>query len=136
MPVGQKLVEPLPLFSKMVIEEPTGRFRGFESANLKIGKVMEVGPHPNAEKLLVLKVDIGKEIQLVAGLKAYYPGEELKGKQIVVVTNLQPAKLRGVESQGMLLAAEAGGKVKVLTPAGEATPGDAVNSGLAQAPRR
>jgi len=132
MPVGQKLAEPLPLFSKMVIEAPSDRFKSFESTNLKIGKILEVSPHPNAEKLLVLKVDIGREIQLVAGLKAYYPDEELKGKMIVVITNLQPAKLRGVESQGMLLAAEAGGKVKVLTPAGEATPGDAVNSGLAQ----
>lgn len=132
LPEGQKLIEPMPLFSKMVIDAPTDRFKGLGIANLKIGKVLEVSPHPNAEKLLVLKVDIGKEIQLVAGLKAYYPGEELKGKKIVVITNLQPAKLRGVESQGMLLAAEADGKVKVLTPAGEAAPGDAVNSGLAQ----
>ena len=132
MPTGQKLIEPMPLFSKMMIEVPTDRFKGLGIANLKIGKVLEVSPHPNAEKLLVLKVDIGKEIQLVAGLKAYYPGVELKGKDIVVITNLQPAKLRGVESQGMLLAAEAGEKVKVLTPAGEAAPGDAVNSGLAQ----
>jgi methionyl-tRNA synthetase len=132
LPFGQRLVEPRPLFSKMVIEEASGRFKGFEQVNLKIGKVLEVSPHPNAEKLLVLKVDIGKEIQLVAGLKAYYPGEELKGKMIVVITNLQPVKLRGVESQGMLLAAEANGKVKVLIPAGEAMPGEAVNSGLTQ----
>jgi methionyl-tRNA synthetase len=132
LPAGQRLVEPRPLFSKMVIGEPSGPFKGLEQVNLKVGKVLEVGRHPNAEKLLVLKVDIGKDIQLVAGLKAHYPGEELKGKMIVVITNLQPAKLRGVESQGMLLAAEAGGRVKVLTPAGDATPGDAVNSGLAQ----
>jgi methionyl-tRNA synthetase len=132
LPAGQRLVEPRPLFSKMVIEEPGDRFKGFETVNLKIGKILEVSQHPNAEKLLVLKVDIGKEIKLVAGLKAYYPGEELKGKSVVVITNLQHAKLRGVESEGMLLAAEAGGKVKVLTPAGEAAPGEAVNSGLAQ----
>ncbi len=132
LPTGQRLNEPRPLFSKMVIEEPGERFRGFEQVNLKVGRILEVGNHPNAEKLLVLRVDIGKEIQLVAGLKAYYPGEELKGKNVVVITNLQHAKLRGVESQGMLLAAEAGGRVKVLTPAGEAAPGDAVSSGLAQ----
>ena len=130
--VGQKLMEPKLLFNKMVLEKGDERFKGFETLNLRVGQVLEVKPHPNAEKLLVLEVDIGKRIQLVAGLKAHYPGEELKGKRIVVVTNLQPAKLRGVESQGMLLAAEHSGEVKVLTPAAEAAPGDLVNSGLAQ----
>jgi len=133
LPAKQKLLEPRPLFSKMVIEKGDERFRGFESVNLKVGEVMKVSPHPNAEKLLVLEVDIGKRIQLVAGLKAYYPGDSLKGKKVVVVTNLQHAKLRGVESQGMLLAAEHGEKVKVLTPAGKASPGDLVSSGLTPA---
>ena len=129
---GAALPEPKPLFSKMVIETKGNEFRAFETLNLKVGKVLDVKPHPNAEKLLVLDVDVGKRIQLVAGLRAHYPGEELKGKSIVVVTNLQPAKLRGVESMGMLLVAEAGGKVKVLVPAAEAAPGDPVSSGLPQ----
>jgi methionyl-tRNA synthetase len=129
---GQGLMEPKPLFNKMVIEKGDDRFKGFESLNLRIGQVLEVKPHPNAEKLLVLDVDVGKRIQLVAGLRAHYPEDALKGKWIVVVTNLQPAKLRGVESQGMLLAAEHAGIVKVLTPVGDAVPGDPVNSGLAQ----
>ncbi len=129
---GAALPEPRPLFSKMVIEKKGEEFKMLESLNLKVGRVLDVKPHPNAEKLLVLEVDIGKKMTLVAGLKAHYPGEELKGKMIVAITNLQHAKLRGVESMGMLLAAEAEGKVKVLTPAGEAEPGDPVDSGLPQ----
>jgi methionyl-tRNA synthetase len=127
---GQELVEPKPLYAKMSIEKGDERFRGFEALNLKVGEVVDVKPHPNAEKLMVLEVDIGKRIQIVAGLRHYYSEEALKGKKIVVVTNLQHAKLRGVESQGMLLAAEAGKMVKVLTPAGRTTPGDPVNSGM------
>ncbi|HXZ23797.1 MAG TPA: methionine--tRNA ligase [Methanomassiliicoccales archaeon] len=129
---GTALPEPKPLFNRMVVEKMDDVFKEFETLNLKVGKVLEVRPHPNAEKLLVIDVDIGTKIQLVAGLRAYYPGEELKGKSIVVVSNLQPAKLRGVESMGMLLAAESGGKVKVLTPSGASNPGDPVNSGMAQ----
>jgi methionyl-tRNA synthetase len=129
---GQMLMEPKPLFSKMIIEKGDDRFKGYETLNLKVGQVLDVKPHPNAEKLLVLDVDIGKKIQLVAGLRTYYPDDSLRGKRIVVVTNLQPAKLRGVESQGMLLAAEHSGKVKVLVPAGDSVPGDLVNSGLGQ----
>lgn len=129
---GQELVEPKPLYTKMSIEKGDERFKVFEALNLKVGEVVDVKPHPNAEKLMVLEVDIGKRIQIVAGLRHYYSEEALKGKKIVVVTNLQHAKLRGVESQGMLLAAEAGKRVKVLTPAGRTTPGDPVNSGLPQ----
>jgi methionyl-tRNA synthetase len=132
IPAKQRLVEPKPLFSKMALDKGDERFKGFESLNLKVGEIISVKPHPNAEKLMVLEVDIGKRIQLVAGLKNYYTEDDLKGKRIVVVTNLQHAKLRGVESQGMLLAAEAAGKVKVLTPAGKASPGDPVSSGLPQ----
>ncbi len=131
IPVNQKLVEPKPLFSKMAIEKGDERFRSFEALNLKVGEIVGVRQHPNAEKLLVLDIDIGRKIQLVAGLRHYYSEDALKGKRIVVVTNLQHAKLRGVESQGMLLAAEAGGMVKVLTPAGKTSPGDPVNSGMA-----
>jgi methionyl-tRNA synthetase len=67
---------------------------------------------------------------LVAGLKAYYSKEQLTGKMIVFISNLEPAKLRGVESQGMMLAAEMDGKVLVLTPSGDAEPGESVDSGM------
>ena len=81
-------------------------------------------PHPNADRLLVLRVDIaGEERQIVAGIRAHYAPETLVGRQVVVVANLEPAKLRGVESQGMLLAAADGDRVVLLRP------DDAVASG-------
>ena len=99
----------------------------FSKVELRIATVKAIEPHPNANKLLILKVDLGGEArQLVAGIKAHYTPEELVGKQIVVVTNLQPAKLRGVESQGMLLAASDGEKVVLLTPEKPVSPGSQV----------
>ncbi|RKX44762.1 MAG: methionine--tRNA ligase, partial [Thermotogae bacterium] len=83
----------------------------------RIGKIISVEDHPNADKLYVVKVDLGDEVrQLVAGLKAYYKKEELLNRYVAVITNLEPKKLRGVESQGMLLAADDGETVALLTP--------------------
>ena len=66
---------------------------------------------------MILKIDLGsEERQLVAGIRGHYTAEELIGKQIVVVANIQPAKLRGVESQGMLLAARDGEGIVILSP--------------------
>ena len=91
--------------------KPTGP----ASLDLRVAVVIEVKEHPQADKLYVLKIDLGSEQrQLCAGLKAYYPKEELLGKHLVVVTNLKPAKLRGELSQGMLLAADSGSMVGVL----------------------
>jgi methionyl-tRNA synthetase len=118
------------LFSKIVVERGDQVFGEFEKLNLKVGVIQAVNDHPNADKLLVMDVDIGKKIKLVAGLKAHYSKENLVGKKIVVVANLQPATLRGVESQGMLLAAEHNGKVLLMTPAGYAPAGEPVNSGM------
>ncbi len=84
--------------------------------NLKVAKIIEVKEHPNADKLYVLQIDLGNEKrQLVAGLKEHYSADELLNKIIVVITNLKYAKLRGVESQGMLLAGDDGTHVGVLT---------------------
>jgi methionyl-tRNA synthetase len=131
---GQKLLEPLPLFSKITVEKDDANavFKGFEALNLKVGQIVEVQDHPNANSLLLMKVDIGRPVQIVAGLKAYYSAEELRGRKVVVVSNLKPAKLRGYESQGMLLAAEGGDLVTLLAPPADANPGDAVNSGMGQ----
>jgi len=83
--------------------------------DLKVAVIEKVEPHPDAEKLYVLSIDLGTEKRtLVAGLKPYYKPEELEGKHIIIVANLEPAKLRGIESQGMLLAAGDGVKVGVL----------------------
>jgi len=95
-------------------------------ADLRVAKVVDVKDHPDAGKLYVLKVDLGGEQrQLVAGLKAYIPRENILDKKIIVVCNLKPAKLRGVESNGMLLAAEDKNKV-VLLEAPDSDPGDEV----------
>ena len=89
----------------------------FRKMDLRVGTVKSAGPHPNADKLLVLRVDLGsEERQIVAGIKGHYEATELVGRQIVVVANLETAKLRGVESQGMLLAASDGNRIVVLTP--------------------
>jgi len=129
--VGRVLPEPKPLYRKVEIQREGSAFSRFEDLDLRVGLIESVCDHPNADKLMVLNVNIGRPIQLVAGLRSFYSKEELTGKKVVVITNLQAAKLRGVESQGMVLAAEAGDKVKVLTPSGPAKPGDRVNSGLA-----
>ena len=94
--------------------------------NLKVAKVISVEDHPNAEKLLVLKIDIGEEQrQIVAGIKAHYSKESMVGKNIIVVTNLKHAKLRGVESQGMMLAADDGYKLAVVESP-KSLPGDKI----------
>ncbi|MBN2581795.1 MAG: methionine--tRNA ligase subunit beta [Planctomycetes bacterium] len=101
----------------------------FARLDLRVGQVVSVEAHPNANKLLVLKVNLGElgERQLVAGLKAHYEPEQLVGRKIVVIANLEPAVLRGVESQGMLLAASAGEQVIFLTPEKDIAPGAKVS---------
>ena len=90
----------------------------FRVLDLRVATVTAAAPHPNADRLLVLTIDLGGEQrQLVAGIRAHYRPEDLLGKQVVVVANLQPATLRGVESQGMLLAAsDDQGHLAVVTP--------------------
>jgi len=100
----------------------------FRKLEFKTGKVLECVPHSNADKLFVMKVDVGGETrQIVSGIRAYYQPEELVGKTVVVVTNLQPAMLRGIESQGMVLAASGAGTVSLLTPVREVPPGSKVS---------
>ena len=80
-------------------------FGEFKKMELIIAEIKEVHEHPNADKLYLLKVDTGKEVkQLVAGIRQSYTKEELLGREIVVINNLEPAVIRGEESQGMLLA--------------------------------
>jgi tRNA-binding protein len=89
----------------------------FAKVELRVAKVLEARPHPNADKLLLLQIDVGEEHpkQIVAGIRQHYTPEQLTGKLIIVVNNLQPAMLRGETSNGMLLAATSGEKVIVLT---------------------
>lgn len=97
----------------------------FSKVELRVATILSAQPHPNADRLLVLRVDLGEEQrQIVAGIRAHYAPEELVGKQIVIVANLEAAKLRGVESQGMLLAAsDTEGRLAVVTPERQVSPG-------------
>ncbi len=99
----------------------------FSEIDLRVAEIKAVEEHPNADKLLVLKIDTGDgEKQLVAGIKNHYSVEELIGRNIIVVNNLAPAVLRGVESQGMLLAARDDDKVVLLTTEKDVAPGSRV----------
>lgn len=90
----------------------------FRKIELKVAVIKEVIDHPNADKLYVVTVDLGdKTKQLVAGIKNSYQKEELIGRQVVVVDNLEPAVLRGVESQGMLLASSDENGITIISPA-------------------
>jgi len=99
----------------------------FSEIDLRVAEIKAVEEHPDADKLLVLKIDTGDgEKQLVTGIKNHYSAEELVGKKIIIVNNLAPAVLRGVESQGMLLAARDGDKVVLLTTEKDVEPGSRV----------
>ena len=92
-------------------------FTDWQKLDIRVGTIKEAKPHPNADKLLILKIDEGKEEprQLVAGLKEYYKEEELVGKKIVFLANLEPKTLRGETSKGMILAAVEGNSLALLT---------------------
>jgi len=100
----------------------------FMKVELKVAVIKEAEDHPNADRLYVLKVKLGNgdERQLVAGIRPSYAKEDLVGKQVIVVTNLQPAMIRGEESQGMVLAASDENGMSVLTPDKEVALGSRV----------
>ena len=91
----------------------------------KVGTIHTAEAHPNADRLVVLRVDLGEgnDRQIVAGIRAAYAVEELVGRQVVVVANLKPAKLRGIESQGMLLAASDESGLALVRPERTMAPG-------------
>jgi methionine--tRNA ligase beta chain len=100
----------------------------FQQIDLRVATVLAAELHPNADRLLVLRIDLGgEERQIVAGIRASYEPAVLLGKQIVVVANLEPAKLRGVESQGMLLAVRDGERVVLVTTDSAVTAGGKVS---------
>lgn len=102
-------------------------FDEFKKMELLVGRVTSVENHTNADKLYVVQVDLGTETrQVVAGLRPYYEPEQLVGKNVVVVANLEPAELRGVTSNGMILTAQDGDNVVVLASDTEVGPGSKV----------
>ena len=126
------LQRPEPLFAKLDLKQvlekempqdelpelkPEISFDDFKKLDIRVGTVVGVEKHPDADKLWLLDVDFGGPTRrLVTGLRGIYETDELQGRQIAVLVNLQRAKFRGVESEGMLLAAESGKMVSLLQP--------------------
>lgn len=120
--------------SKKVDEKSAGdegfiEFGDFQKLDLRVGTVTGGGKHPDADKLLRLDVDLGEmgKRQIIAGLAEFFTPEELAGKQVVVVSNLKPRKLRGLESQGMILAVRTDQGMRLLTPTDSAPDGSKVS---------
>lgn len=141
-PEGLALEMPVPLFTKLeppIMEEPVmeenndkGKkvtIEEFMKLDLRVATVLSVEGHPKADKLYILKVDVGegKPRQIVAGMKKHYSIQEMVGKKIIMVSNLEPAELRGVVSNGMLLAAESGNIVSLLTIDKDVGPGSKIH---------
>ncbi|MDI6784144.1 MAG: methionine--tRNA ligase subunit beta [bacterium] len=96
----------------------------FMRLDIRVGKVVSAEKVAGADKLLMLKVDIGTEVrQVVAGIALQYTPEQLLGKDMVLLANLEPRKIRGVESNGMILAATVDGAPVILTPEKPVPPG-------------
>ena len=101
-------------------------FEDFKKLEIKVGKILEVNDHPNADKLYVLKVNTGEKRTIVASIKNSYSKEELIGKKIIVLCNLEEKELRGVTSQGMLLASSDKDKISLLIPKNDVSLGSGV----------
>jgi methionyl-tRNA synthetase len=125
---GTPLERPQPLFKKLESKSMTEKEDPFSKLDLRVAKVLDVKDHPNADTLYVLHIDLGQlgKRVIVAGMKPHYPKEEIKGKNIVVVLNLKPATIRGIKSNGMLLAATDSKGVCSLLDPGNSIPGSEV----------
>jgi methionine--tRNA ligase beta chain len=107
--------------------KPEITYDDFAKIDLRIATILAAREHPNADKLMLLKIKVGdEEKQIVAGIRGHYSPEQLVGRQIVVINNLQDAMLRGEESQGMLLAASDAAGVVLLQPDRECEAGATV----------
>lgn len=92
------------------------KFEDWQNLDFRVAEILDVEDHPNANKLYVINIKIGNEKRkIIAGIKENYSKEELIGKKIIVFLNLEPAKLRGIKSEAMVLAASEKDKVVLLT---------------------
>lgn len=104
-------------------------FAEFKKLDLRIGRVLEVEDVEGLDKVYKLTVDVGEESPrtILAGVKEFLKPRDLEGKSIAIVTNLEPKEVRGVLSEGMLLAAEVDGKPILITPEEEVEPGTPIH---------
>ncbi len=140
---GQRLGEIRPLFPRR--EAPSGANRtlnetpaidGLPPLRIGAGRVVSVTNHPSADKLYVLEVELGEASprKIVAGIRPYYLPDQLKGKLVLLLTNLEPRTIRSVTSEGMLLAADDGGRAIVVSPPDSTPPGTLISGAMAEAP--
>jgi len=103
-------------------------FDEFRRIDIRVALVKSVEPHPNADKLYIIRLDLGEEgeKQSCAGLKPYYEPDQLVGKKVAVIFNLEPAKMRGEVSETMLLAGQDGDVVAILCPERDLAPGSRI----------
>lgn len=105
-------------------EKPLVTYDDFSRLDLRVAKLLDARAHPNADKLLLLQIQVGEaQKQIVAGIRGHYEPADLIGRHIVVVNNLAPAMIRGEESNGMLLAATDPSGVILLRPDRDCQPG-------------
>ena len=154
MKEGQELQEPVPVYKKIEAEKKeavkveekqenkqnqqalAGPFADFRRIDIRVGTVVEVGDHPEAEKLYVLKVDLGEEQprQIVTNIKPLYPREQMENRRLLIISNLKPAKFRGVKSEGMLMALDdeeqGGDALLLLKPSADVPNGTQIGCGL------
>jgi len=129
-PVFPRLKESVQRRSKPKAKTETGTIdiSEFARADMRVAEVLEAERVEGADRLLKLKIDLGSEQrQIVAGVAEQYPPEQIRGMKIIVVTNLKPATIRGIESRGMLLAAKSGKRLVLLTLDGDLPPGASVS---------
>ncbi len=99
----------------------------FKEIDLRVAKILSAEQVEGSEKLVKLSLDVGTETrQIIAGIGKKYSPEELIGKEIIIVANLEPRQLMGLESQGMLLAADGGDGPIIIAPLGEVPPGTGI----------
>jgi methionine--tRNA ligase beta chain len=102
-------------------------FEDFEKIDLRVGKVLEASNVDGSEKLLKLQIDLGEEKrQIISGIAKFYKPEELVGKSVVMIVNLESRTILGLESQGMVLAVKDGVNLSVLVPEKEIIPGSKI----------
>ena len=108
--------EPEDNSDEQVSGKPEIEYDDFDKIDLRVGVITEAEKHPKADRLLVFKVKMGGEIrQIISGVADYFTPEEMVGKKVIVVANLKPRKLRGMESKGMLLFADNGQRLEIVT---------------------
>ena len=96
--------------------KPEITYDDFDKIDFRVGTIVKAEKHPKADKLLVFQVKLGTELrQVISGVAGSFKPEEMVGKKVIVVANLKPRQLRGMESKGMLLFADNGERVEIVT---------------------